>query len=552
MIDRQRLRRHRLIARTEVRRGYRKIRQRRTQLLVTALGGLMLLIPVLVFAGVLYGLGVGLRTGKEVTALLGPENVRSAVAAVWIGTAGFVSVRTISYRGDPDEPEGLLTTVPVRDVVTGLVLAEATVLAAWVALPLFALGVAFAAGARALAPLLALPVVVVLVLATAIPLGFLVGISLRHALLTLEPIARNKTAVVLVSMVAYLGLLFTDTLGVVAAAAYPFLSAVPPGWFGDLLVTDVPRLAASPLRIVAATALTVVAAPLLVVAGARVAEMHWLSDETTASQPRPDDATGATTSERVAAVLPDGVGRPTRSVVRTVVLRARRAPIKLLYVIYPLFAAVPLLQDVYRLGAVPGYAPWLTAGFVVWAAGAAFTLNVLGDQGATLPVVLSAPDAGRHVVVGHALAGLLVAVVPAVVLTALVGLLAPLAVVETLALAAVTAVGVVGATLLATGVGVTFPRFGTVKVASDREATAPSKSAFAVYSVLVTTFLPICWLAASASAPGWIARLLAEVAGVATSSGVVRALAALALVAWLALSAVSALLALRRVESYAL
>jgi len=219
----------------------------------------------------------------------------------------------------------------------------------------------------------------------------------------------------------------------------------------------------------------------------------------------------------------------------------------LLYLAYPLFGAFPLAQDVYRTGAIPSYTPWLLAGFAVWAAGSAFTLNVLGDQGATMPAVLSAPGGGRHVVVGSAAAGTLLALVPGVGLVAIVGALGPLAPVETVALAAITAVGVVGATLLATGIGITFPRFGSVQVANNREATVPSKSAFAIYSLLVVPFVPVCWLLASASAPGSVADTLGVASGPA-----VRAVAAVVLVTWLALAAGSARYALDRVQHYTL
>lgn len=517
------------------------MRQRTTQLVLLGFAALMMSFPLLLFAWVLTQLG------GDVPSFVTVERVRSVVAMAWLGATAFVAVRTVNYRGDLDAPSGLLTTAAVRDVVAGTMLAEAAVLSAWAAVPLAVLAGSFAVGVRTVAPALALPVVVGALLAWAVPLGFLVGIAVRHAMLTVEPIARNKTAVSIVVMLAYFALLFTDTLGAATAAAFPFLAALPPGWFGDLLVAGVPGLAVSPLRIAAATALTALAVPALVGVAARIAEIHWLSDPVL-DDDDPEVAgeeSGGSAIARATALLPAGVGRPTRAVVRTTLLRARRSPVRLIYLLYPTFAAFPLFQEVVTEGTIPGHAPWMVSGFVVWAAGAAFTLNVLGDQGATLPVLLSSPDSGRHLVAGNVLAGVLVALVPGVAVAALVGALGHLGAAETLALAAVTAVGVVGAALLATGIGVAFPRFGTVRVAGDREATAPSKSAFAVYSLLTVVFVPVCWLLASASAPGALADLLG-----AASALQVRAAAGAGLVAWLGLAAGSALLALRRVESH--
>lgn len=552
VIDGTAFRRHRLIARTELRRGYRKMRERTTQLAVLGFAGLMMTFPVLLFVGLLYGLGVDLRTGGDVPGFVTPEQLRAAVSMAWLGVTAFVAMRTVNYRGDPDAPAGLLTTVTSFDAVVGLLLAEAIVVAGWLAVPSVILVGGFAAGAYAVAPVLALPIVAAVVLAWAVPLGFLVGIAIRHALLTVDPIASNKTAITIVALVAYFALLMSDAFGAALSAVFPFMAAMPPGWTADLLVVDVPTLAVSPLRVLAALAITAGVVPTLVIASARIAEAHWHADGviegTDGSDADAESSAGASTSERLAELLPEGVGRPTRSVVRIVVLRARRAPVRLLYLAYPLFGAFPLAQDVYQTGSIPAYVPWLLAGFAVWAAGSAFTLNVLGDQGTTMPAVLSSPRGGRHVVVGSAVAGTILALVPGVGLVALVGALGPLAPVETAALAAVTAVGVGGATLLATGIGITFPRFGSVQVANNREATVPSKSAFAIYSLLVVPFVPICWLLASASAPGSAADAL----GLGASGLAVRAAAAVALTIWLAVAVGSARYALDRVQGYTL
>ncbi|SNZ12462.1 hypothetical protein SAMN06269185_1757 [Natronoarchaeum philippinense] len=524
--------------------------ERKTQLVLLGFAGLMMLLPLGLFTFFSFQLGVDLRTGADIPEFIGAPQVRSAVALAWLAVSAFVTMRTVNYRGDPDAPAGLLTTVPVFDAVVGFLLAEAVVVGAWAALPMLVFAGSLAVGAHAAAPVLALPVVGAVVLAWAVPVGFLVGIVVRHALLTVDPIASNRTALIIVAMVAYFGLLMTDAFGVIVSAIFPFLAALPVGWIGDLLVLDLPRITAAPVRILGSVAITAVVVPVLVTASARVAEAHWLADGVIEGDDDSDADTvvGDSAIDRIADLLPDGVGRPTRSVVRAVVVRARRSPVQLLYLIYPLFAAFPVAQDIYTAGSIPGYLPWLLPVFVIWAAGAAFTLNVLGEQGSTMPVVLSAPSGPRHVLLGNVGAGVLLGLVPGAAIAVIVGLLGPTGVPQAVALGVLTAVGVVGANMMATGIGVAFPRFGTVQVMNNREAIAPSKSAFAIFTLLVLPFGPICWLLVSAGGPG----ALVDALGLTTPAVAVRAVAAAVLLAWLAVAAGSMRYALDRIGTYTL
>ncbi|MFC6765792.1 hypothetical protein ACFQE6_12555, partial [Natrinema soli] len=65
------------------------------------------------------------------------------------------------------------------------------------------------------------------------------------------------------------------------------------------------------------------------------------------------------------------------------------------------------------------------------------------------------------------------------------GIVSPLSLEQTAALAAGTVAGAVVTPALAAGVGSAFPRFGSVKVTNNREAVMPSKTSFLVYTLAI-------------------------------------------------------------------
>ncbi|WIV67113.1 hypothetical protein [Natrialbaceae archaeon AArc-T1-2] len=152
------------------------------------------------------------------------------------------------------------------------------------------------------------------------------------------------------------------------------------------------------------------------------------------------------------------------------------------------FAIEPLrraFESVQTTGELPTLAAPVLMGYVVWASGMAFTLNPLGDQGATLPTTLSVPEAARAVVRGRLLVAVVATAPPGLAFVGLAAAFSPLSIATSGAVLVATAVGVVATAALATGIGVAFPRFGAVSVTRNRRVVVPSKTAAVGYSLSV-------------------------------------------------------------------
>jgi len=225
--------------------------------------------------------------------------------------------------------------------------------------------------------------------------------------------------------------------------------------------------------------------------------------------------------------------------------RAKRAPIRLLYVAYPLFFLYAPLRTAFESG-VPTSLPVLVALYGTWAVGAT-VLNPLGDEGSVLPTTLLSGVSGRQFVVGHVASATLVGVPVVAASVAVAGALSPLDPAQWLALTVASAVLVVVGSVLAVGIGVLFPRFGTVEVFRSREVTMPSKGAFAAYSLALLGGAVGAVVALLGPIAGFAGALLGFPRGVATVLG-----AGFAVVVGVGGPAVAYRYATRAFEGYAL
>lgn len=481
----------RLVARTELRRSLRTFRTNRYQLVATAAMALLFFLPMLVFGSLgARGLGETLAAaesapaGGDTQSLAGTLTssefdvlglVRSGVAMFWVLIAFLIASRAVGKTATIDEPGAVLTAVPVPTVLRGLLLSETVLIGLWVVPPVAIIVGAFALGAGTPLVLVTAALAVALLMASAVPVGYLVGLGVGH-LLTINPfLARYKTAIGLVAFllyfgaVAFAGSLFLDL--------FAWIGRLPVGWLGDLVLFGAPGVSPSLVRAGAAAGLSVMLALVAGVAAVWLAERHWFADPARDSRPT---SYGAKT-RRIDAF--DGVvSRPTRSVTRIVWLRARRAPIRLLYTTYPLFGLVIFAND---LSAVLSYLPLVLTLYVIWAAGAAFTLNPLGDQAGALAATLTTPIDGERFVRGHLLAGAAVFVPLGLLVSLSSAFLVGYPIERVALLGGASVVGTVGTMVLAVGVGSLFPRFGAVRLSGSHEAVMPSKSAFVAYSLVI-------------------------------------------------------------------
>ncbi|WP_439028627.1 hypothetical protein [Haloarchaeobius sp. DT45] len=485
----------RRIAKTEVRRTTRSVGDSRTQLVAIALTVAMFTV----FAGVagyaLFVAGEALRAGDvpEIPVAGGIVGiVRGAVGLAFVFLVVMSIVRTVGKRATVDEPAALLLASRVRDVVPAIVCTEFVLFMSWILPPIAVLVAGFSYGAQAPLVALSLPVILVGVALPAIWVGFLLGLVAHHLVTRYPPLARHRTALVVVAFLAYFGLIFTGSFDEAVAMLFEPVQASPLSWYGDLLLLGVPNVSPSPLRIGAAVVATVALLPLLQVASVTVASFHWFSDPAREADDEDDETVTATggrthrgtsTASGVVTRLLRPLDRPTRQIVNVAWVRTRRAPIKLLYLAYPLFGFLQQFATIVETRQVPEHMPFLLALYVAWGAAMAFTLNPLGDDGPVLPATLSSPLSGRQFVAGHVLAGVIPGVPVALAVVGGSALASPLSPTMTLAAVGVGVLGAVFAPVLAAGIGVSFPRFGSVQVAGNRKAVVPSKTAMLVFTL---------------------------------------------------------------------
>lgn len=408
---------------------------------------------------------------------------RSGVALLWLLATAMVVVRFVGVRGDLDNDVGILSRVPTREAVLGLVLSEVVLLLSWVTLPAVGIGVGYAVGGGTPVFVATLPLAMVLVAVGSVGLGVPVGLGVRHVATRIEFVVRYRSAIAVLGFVTYIALVATNTLGSVFATLFDPLSRVPIGWVADLsLAGTVPGT--DPLRAAAVVPLVVAVATAGFVAATAVARRHWFADpvltgETESTTERDTESGLFARAERALAGV---VGQGTAAVAALAWRRAVRSPLKLLYVAYPLLGGIGFIGDIVRTGQVPAVAPPVALLFVTWAGAVVFTLNPLGDQGSALPATVLSRLGGRRFVLAHVLAGAVVAAPVGAVVVAGVGALSPLSTTVALGLAAVTPVAVLLAALFAVGVGTVFPRYDAVNITRSTEAVVPSLVAFAVFT----------------------------------------------------------------------
>jgi len=501
-----------LVARVEMRRSWRKLRANPGRLALLALA---MVFPALIVVAAPFGayfLGRTLR-GDGLSIPLRP--IRGfATFFVLLGVVGNC-YRVLQQSGDLDEREGLLTTIPARDAAAGVLLAECGRLLVIGVVPVVGVVVGFALGARSPLSAVVLPGAALGLLALGVTGGFALGMALKLGFARSRFLASHKTAIGAVAFLVYMVvILFPQFAGITGRTfdLYAVLGAVPTGWLADLALLGAPGVSANPLRATLATGVVLVGVPAFTGLSIRLADRYWHAD---AVHPEDEsDAVGTSAIDGTLVTVFEGfVSRPTLAVARKTWLRARRAPITLSYVLYPAFAFVVPLQNAVRTGVIPPTLPALVAIYGAWMTGAAFTLNPIGDEAATLPVTLIAPASGARLVRGKILPAVAIGVPATPIATAITGVLSPLGPVSIAGLVVAAVACGVGGAALAAGVGAVFPRFGSVNVTGNREAVVPSLTAFVVFSIGLFVL----------ALPGLVAGVPAVASGLATAFDVSRA-----------------------------
>lgn len=463
----------RLIVGWELRRRLRRFRERTAQVVATVFAGGVIALALVALA--LASFFAGREPGGEV--------VRAAAetvpAVVWLLAALLVGFRVVSGAADPDNRDGYLTTVPARELFAGVAVVESTTVLLYVCLPVVVAGVAFAAGSGRPTAAITVSVAGVVPATLGTATGLVGGFAVRNLSVRSRLVARLRVVLWLLGGVAYAAVFLTGQVDSALGPLVRGLTRPPFTWLADLALWPVAGSVAAGRGVAAVVSLLVAAGVSLVVAG-RLATLLWYADGVETTTEHGDGETTIDPGRWGLIASPQ-----TAWVARMAVTRARRAPVKLVFLLYPVFLLAPEITRAVETGRVPASLPTVVPLIAAWAGGAGFALNPLGDQGATLPVAITSGVSGNAFVRGVALPGVLLGGGTATLAAAGLGVAADLSLLR-IGLLVVAGCGLgVAAPALATGVGVVFPNYDTTEVVRSREAVVPSLFGFAAYSLLL-------------------------------------------------------------------
>ncbi|WP_247004818.1 hypothetical protein [Halosolutus gelatinilyticus] len=529
------------IARTELRRRWRTVRNQPVQLLALAIAGLFF-VPIAI-AGLVgaFLFGSAIADGSLGSPL---RWTRSVVIYAWLFAAAFSGFRAYNTASRPDCLDGLLTTVSHRDLLGGLVLAELLLWGLPAAAYALALAAAFAVGGQLplAAPVAALALVAPLV--TGLLTGYGLVLCVRTVGARSRRLARLRTVFLAALGLAYFGILVTQNVAAIVEPLVWLLEPTPIGWYADLALVgtaDEASIGRAAAAVVASAAFLLASGPVL----ARLAASLWYADGVAHDRTDRNEgwasAAAAIATSRLAAIFP----RSAVGVATVDWKRARRKPIALSFVMYPFVLLVVPTMNVVQSGTVGSSFPLWIVLCGAWISGTLFTLNVVGNEGAALPVTVLSANAGRALVAGHAIAGALVVTPITVAATVGFGLISPHSAPAVATLSASAVVLTVCAGPIATGVGAAVPRFEAVSVSRRTKAIVPSVTAFAVYSATIAIVAAPTLVAHSSIVGHAIASLLGTSRLVVALIGVVGT-TVLSVCAGL----LSARYAIRTVETY--
>lgn len=457
--------------------------------------GLGMVIPSLMFGAFVV---VFADTIRGIETLPVPSFLQGTVALFWLFGVFLIGQRVVSARTRIEAEPMMLTTVSARTVAGGLILAEILRIFTYLGFPILILtGVGvFLFGS--VASLIFVPLAALLFAATAVVMGTVCGYAVAWLVATSKFVARHKTVLGTAGSLILMGgyfLFFFPQIGGVDQAALAWL---PVGWFADLGVIGTP-LVGSSLR----SAGVLLSSAVLLVGGGVLAEREavalWFTDpvsvdvKTSTRETAGPESEGLTQLSRHDAladavkplVMPRFVSTPARHVAEWALLRTRRDPNRLTFLLIPVFAiGSSLVSSGLQSGSLRALAAPICAVLLPWLAGALFAMNPLGDEGAVLPVTLTAVS-GKQYVRGLILPGLVLGLPVVIVVTSIAGVFSPYAVTEQVGLVVLGVYLTCVSVAITPAVGMALPRFSAISVGQSREVLPPRMSAALLHMALI-------------------------------------------------------------------
>ncbi|KZN24838.1 hypothetical protein A4G99_10980 [Haladaptatus sp. R4] len=478
------------IGRTEAVRTWRSVTRNRRQLLLRVVLRIPL-ISMLTAISVVFGLLVRNDPPRTVSTRL-----RLVVVLCWVFFAFIFAVRAFGKTHRVDRIDLLLTTVPPRVVVGGLLIAEFVRVGTSILVPLFLMAVGFSYGSGDIVTLFTMVSGGLLAIVSALFVGYAAGICGAIFVTRSEIVARHRTGIsVLLLAIMVPTALALQLFGHAGARSLdgltPVVRYVPIGWYADIVFSGTP-LAVSTGHVVGGVVGTFVLVPLLTFSIEQLATIHWYGEriqppsETKRDDERVDpdfDALSAALGA-VALLFPAGISYPTERVSKKTLLRALRRPSKLSHLALPIGITAVMVATIPH-ETLRNELPVITALMGSWTAGAAFTLNPLGDEGPMLPLTLSSSLTGEQFVSGLLLPGVLIGVPVETLLTLIACVSDGWRLLPTIEMGVVGVLLGLTAVVFAAWIGISAPRFDGVTVSQRRGLGTPSTTALVAYSGFV-------------------------------------------------------------------
>jgi hypothetical protein len=425
--------------------------------------------------------------------------IRGTVALFWLFMVFIVGQRVVSARSHIEAESVMLTSVSTGTVAGGLLVAETLRVLAYVGVyAVVGTGVAVAL-LGSLPSLVAIPFTAILFVATAVVIGSVCGYAVAWLVASSRFVARHKTVLGIVTSLVLMGAYFLFLYPEIGGVNQAALAWLPMGWLADLAAVG-PAFAGSSIRAGGAllgSALVFVAGGAII---ARETGALWSTEpvspeagtssertETTDNRDAPAEANpsrqGALAAAITPLVVPQAISTPTRRVAEWTLLRTRREPNRLTFLLLPVIVVggqlVGSSLDSLDVLAAPAVAIVLS-----WLAGAVFALNPLGDEGTVLPVTLTAVS-GKQYVRGLMTPGLLLGLPVVVVVTAIAGVFSPYTLGQQVGLVVLGGFLTCVAVGLTPAVGMALPRFSAISIGRSDDVLPPRITAMIVHLLFV-------------------------------------------------------------------
>ncbi len=426
-----------------------------------------------------YRAGLELRTGGELANLPVLDALHGVISVFFLFIIVILVIRTIQL-GSSETTDNLLSISRVSEITIGVFFAEVIYLLIWILIPSIAVGASFAVGSETFGSIITFPVAVILLGASIVSISFPLGLGLRHIIMRFEFVVKYKIHLGILIFVGYFALIVTGKLNELVVMVFEPAQAFPIGWFADLILLGAPTIEPSLLKALLALFLPF---PLLLIslfASIKVAGIHWFTDPVVVEQKK-ETKTGLETEPKGNKFLSFIFKPKTTALIKNIWLRVIRSPIKALYAAYPALILIPMLSE------SPPYLPLIVLVLVTWGAGMLFSLNPIGDLGNAFPSVILSKVNGKEFVLAHLYATLIVGIPLGLGLTALTAYLIQMNIIKAIVLLMVTPLIISLGTIVAIGVGTTFPRFSSTKITSSTKVVIPSKTSLVIYTLYLVT-----------------------------------------------------------------